>query len=107
MDIAERMRDKVTRDNWIQDCMFNYLDTPALSACLVGHYILLSGGDVLSGIATPYILRLHEVIGEQYPEAVDAWLKDYYPSPVDLIFFFNDKIATFEDIQVVLEKAAA
>ena len=52
--------------------MFNF---PDQGACLLGHYILLSGEDVLGGIATPYILRLHEVIGEQYPEAVDAWLE--------------------------------
>lgn len=101
--IAQRMLARVTEDNWWQGGFQNPSGT---RKCVCGHFYY----EIADLTDAWYLERLHKIIAAQYPEAVDAWLsdKDYgHFSWQSLIYYFNDKIASWPDIRAVLEKAAA
>lgn len=112
MTFAEQMRDTITEQNWHKGGIANQDKT---RFCLYGHMrVRMCGGNshaiwhFQGGDPEEYIFLLHRVIAELYPWAVGGWLMSQFQlTPLGLIVWFNDHYAEWEQIRVVLEKAAA
>ena len=112
MSIWEKILDGLSEDTWTT----GGLGSERYGRCLAGHVLHARTGlddarlDYIDLECGADLLVLHEIICEQYPEVVDAWLTfnfgGYPLTPYGLVAFFNDR-TRYEGVRAVVEKAAA
>ena len=111
MNIYEQALSNLTENNWAKKQLF---DNDG-NRCLAGHVMYAQYGRDMKWYEVPdlnvedFAPVLHKIIAGQYPEVVDNWLArgDAALTLIGLVTLFNDYYASYDDIHMVLEKAAA